>query len=65
MSENKENDLMMKKKTVRLISGAVAGILVGAMLVSVVASGIVYAGAASSSEQSSSSASTALSIWRR
>ena len=41
---------MMKKKTVRLISGAVAGILVGAMLVSVVASGIVYAGAASSSE---------------
>ena len=50
MSENKENDLMMKKKTVRLISGAVAGILVGAMLVSVVASGIVYAGAASSSE---------------
>ncbi len=34
----------------RLISGAVAGILVGAMLVSVVASGIVYAGAASSSE---------------
>ncbi len=41
---------MMKKKTVRLISGAVAGILVGAMLVSVVASGIVYAGAASSAE---------------
>ena len=34
----------------RLISGAVAGILVGAMLVSVVASGIVYAGAASSAE---------------
>ena len=31
MSENKENDLMMKKKTVRLISGAVAGILVDTM----------------------------------
>ena len=41
---------MMKKKTVRLVSGIVAGILVGAMLVSVVASGIVYAGAASSAE---------------
>ena len=41
---------MMKKKTVRLVSGIVAGILVGAMLVSVIASGIVYAGAASSAE---------------
>ena len=41
---------MMKKKTVRLVSGIVAGILVGAMVLSVVASGMVYAGAASSAE---------------
>ena len=37
---------MMKKKTVRLISCIVAGILVIAMLASMLASGLVYAAAA-------------------
>ena len=37
---------MMKKKTVRLISGVIAAVLVVAMLVSMFASGIVFAAAA-------------------
>lgn len=41
---------MMKKKTVRLISCIIAGILVAAMVFSMIASGLVYAGAASSKE---------------
>ena len=41
---------MMKKKTVRLISCIIAGILVAAMVFSMVASGLVYAGAVSSKE---------------
>lgn len=41
---------MMKKKTVRLISCIIAGILVAAMVFSMIASGLVYAGAVSSKE---------------
>ncbi len=41
---------MMKKKTVRLISCVIAGVLVLAMVLAIVAEGIVFAGAASSSE---------------
>ena len=41
---------MMKKKTVRLISCVIAGILVAAMVFSMIASGLVYAGAVSSKE---------------
>lgn len=36
---------MMKKKTVRLVSGIIAGILVAAMLISMIASGLTFAGA--------------------
>ena len=41
---------MMKKKTVRLISCIIAGFLVAAMVFSMIASGLVYAGAVSSKE---------------
>ena len=41
---------MMKNKTVRLISCIIAGILVAAMVFSMIASGLVYAGAGSSKE---------------
>lgn len=41
---------MMKKKTVRLISCIIAGLLVAAMVFSMIASGLVYAGAVSSKE---------------
>ena len=50
---------MMKKKTVRLISCIIAGILVAAMVFSMIASGLVYAGAVSSKELKAS-----CPIWR-
>ncbi len=45
---------MMKKKTVRLISCVIAGVLVLAMLVSMLASGIMYAAAADEGEDADS-----------
>ena len=41
---------MMKKKTVRAISCAIAGILVIAMIASLLASGLAFAGAADAGE---------------